>query len=114
MVDALVDNNSGKQDQLIDVFNGGSPFIMQEWQRVWNTSVMKNALDVIRRIAILGNVNAFKFMKTKIGMPDVKVIAKDPAVIETSKAYPLTGPIAGIVNPDGDWEGFLRAKGIIE
>jgi hypothetical protein len=74
---------------------------------------MKNALEVVKRIAILGNINAFKFMKSKIGMKDVQEIAKDPKVIEASKVYAISGPIAGLVNPDGNWEGFLKAKKII-
>lgn len=63
------------------------------------------ALELLEKYALLGNGKAFEIIRTKIGMQQIKVIAKKPEVIEAAKANNINGAVGG-------WEAFLKAHGI--
>lgn len=65
------------------------------------------ALELLEKYALLGNGKAFEIMRTKIGMQQIKEIAKKPEVIEAARTNNINGATEG-------WETFLRDHGLID
>ncbi|MBY0282290.1 MAG: hypothetical protein K2W94_09110 [Alphaproteobacteria bacterium] len=63
------------------------------------------ALALLEKYALTGNGKAFEIMRTKIGIPPIKDIAKKPAVIAATDAHHINGAVGG-------WRAFLTSHGV--